>query len=113
LSNLADLSSLINLGGTGSVKGTCYITTNEGKEPVGSLSVTVGDKTVTSNTDGTFLVTGLKPGTYDIRVSGGDLGYTGKVTVTAGATAEMGELQLHGTLPPPPSDTPGDTLPDT
>lgn len=86
---------------TGSVKGSAYVVTNEGKEPIGKLSVTIGGKTVTSDYDGTFEVTGLKPGTYDIRVSGGDLGYAGKVTVTAGSTTDMGELPLQGTLPPP------------
>jgi hypothetical protein len=89
---------------TGAVKGSAYITTNEGKEPVGLLSVEVGDKSITSDKDGTFEVTGLKPGTYDIHVFGGDLGYTGKVTVTAGNTTDLGELALHGTLPPPDTD---------
>ncbi len=92
---------------TGSVKGTCYITTNSGKEPVGNITVTIGARTITANKDGSFEITGIKPGTYDIRVFGGDLGYTGKATVVANETTDLGDLQLHGTLPPPPkSDIP-------
>lgn len=98
---------------TGSVKGSCYIVSNEGKQSVGKLSVTIGDKTVTSDADGTFLVTGLEPGTYDVRVAGGDLGYTGKVTVRAGETTDLGELQLYGTLPPPTQSAPDDSTTDT
>lgn len=96
---------------TGNVKGSCYLITNEGKKPVGSMSITIGSKEIISNTDGSFEMTGLNPGTYDIRVSGGDLGYTGKVTVRAGETTELGGLQLHGTLPPPKNSAP--TLPGT
>lgn len=90
---------------TGSVKGSCYIITNEGKQPVGNLTVTVGSKTITSNKDSSFEITGLNPGTYDVRVFGGDLGYSGKATIKAGETTDLGELQLHGTLPPPNTDT--------
>jgi hypothetical protein len=87
---------------TGSVTGTCYIMNNSGKTAVPGLAVTVGNNRTETDNNGNFRVSGLAPGTYDIGAAGGDLGYSGRVTVVAGQTTNLGDLQLHGTLPPPP-----------
>jgi hypothetical protein len=100
---------------TGSVTGTFFISANGVKQPVSQLAVTVGASKTTTDSNGYFNITGLAPGTYTISAAGGDLGYSGKVTVVAGQTTSLGELSLHPTLPPPnTAGTTGTTnYPDT
>ena len=89
-------------GSTGSVTGTCFIMNNGERSPVPGIAVTVGPVRTETDSQGYFIVSGLAPGAYNIGVAGGDLGYSGRVTVAAGQTTNLGYLQLHGTLPPPP-----------
>jgi hypothetical protein len=90
-----------NTTGTSTIKGTCIINTNDGTQPVGNISVHVGDHATTTDGNGYFEVTGLAAGNYDVQVSGGDLGRHENVTVKAGETLNLGDLELGATLPLP------------
>jgi hypothetical protein len=87
--------------GTATIKGTVVMTTNEGTKPVGNMNITIGDRATTTNDSGFFEITGLAAGTYDVQVTGGDLGWHDTVAVSAGETRDLGNMQLGATLPLP------------
>ena len=86
---------------TSSIKGTCYITTNEGTTPVAKIDVRIGDRETTTDENGYFEVTDIAAGTYDVQVAGGDLGWYDTVTVKEGEALDLGDISLHATLPLP------------
>jgi hypothetical protein len=101
-----------NTGGNATVSGTAIINMNNVKQPVPEVKVIMGvSNTNTSkyetitDKDGHFVLNNIEPGTYFIRISGGDLGWTDTINVAKGATMDLGDVALHPTLPPPPNVT--------
>lgn len=95
------------------VKGTAYINASGVKTPVPNVDVQIGSRTGKTDSNGSFEITGLKAGTYTIRVYGGDLGYTETINLTTGETLDLGNVMMHPTLPPPDTSDDSGTYPDT
>lgn len=102
----------LNGGGGATVSGTAYITIGGQQTPVPKVAVTLGVSasttakySTTTNSDGYFELKNVVPGTYFIRIAGGDLGWTDSITVKKDASLNLGNIQLHPTLPPPNTDT--------
>jgi hypothetical protein len=98
---------------TCTVKGTAYINASGVKTPVPNVDVQIGSRTGKTDSNGSFEITGLNPGTYTVRVFGGDLGYTEKIHLTTGETLDLGDVMMHPTLPPPDTSDESGTYPDT
>jgi hypothetical protein len=99
-------------GGGASVSGTAYITMNGQQNPVPNIDVTLGVSenttakySTTTNSSGYFILKNVAPGTYFIRIAGGDLGWTDTITVKKDTALDLGNIQLHPTLPPPNTNT--------
>lgn len=86
---------------TSSIKGTCYVTTEEETTPVPSQTVQIGSRETTTDDDGNFEITGLSDGSYDVSISGGHLVWNETVTVKEGETLDLGDITLHPELPFP------------
>lgn len=105
LNDLRDLNELTGTGGT--VRGTAYIKSTT-TDPVPNVTVEIGTHTAQTDADGGFEIKDISPGKYTIRIYGGDLGYTGSVTVKKGEVTDLGSVYLHPTLPPPNTEYPTD-----
>ncbi len=102
----------LNGGSGATVSGTAYITMNGQKSPVPNIDVTLSTNenttskySTTTNSSGYFKLKNVAPGTYFIRIAGGDLGWTDTITVKKDTALDLGDIQLHPTLPPPNADT--------
>jgi hypothetical protein len=114
-------NGLNNNGKNGaSVSGTAYITMNGQKSPVPSIDVTLSTSetktakySTTTDSGGYFKLENVAPGTYFIRIAGGDLGWSDTITVKKDTALNLGDIQLHPTLPPPPPNTSTGNYPAT
>lgn len=82
---------------TATVKGTVVQVTNGVTQPVPNMNITLGEYATTTNDDGYFEIKVMKAGTYQLEVTGGDVGYHQTVTISAGETQDLGNIQLAAT----------------
>ena len=93
--------------GTGNVSGSIVLL--DSGEPAGGVTVTVdGQQSVSDEVDGSFTVTGVPAGTWDVVATSGlwqQVGDPPEVVVVAGQTTAIGAPILMSAFgPPPPPD---------